>query len=140
MASSEGDSATNQASNFFDLVAYLQREEVRDARRQVHKLGNFDEWRDDKKSIEAAQQVGSSYDIAAVAIKNSLINARVFAEPWRTSICSTYKVIKDYIKDRQEKTDDCMYLAHYVGLARWLKGEAPQKNDPYGVSFPAKNR
>lgn len=130
--------AANKASNFFDLVGCLQRQEVRDARKKVHNLEDYRDWRDKQNCVEAAQQVGSSFDIAAVAMKSGLIEPRVFAEPWKTAICSTYDIIKDYIKERQQKTRDRMYLAHYVGLARLLKGEPPGPEGPYGVPFPGR--
>lgn len=132
--------AANKASNFFALVAYLQREEVREARRQVHNLGPYDTWRFNKEACEAAQQVASSFDIAAVAMINGLIDAEVFAMPWGPAIESTYEVVKGYIKDRQDESGHRIYLAHYVWLARLMKSqshkwefERPNETEPYAV-------
>lgn len=126
----------NKATNFFDLVSYLQRPEIREARSKVLSLGaDYSSWKDDQEAKKAAQQVASSFDIAAVAMKHGLIDAAVFSEPWKTSVLSTFVVLREFVADMQRQRGDDMYFAHYVGLARYLDDRASGDSPPYGVQF-----
>ena len=126
-----------KATNFFYLISYLQSEKVREARELVHKLEgqHYNSWKQDPDKTKAAQLVASSFDITAVVMKAELINIHIFSTPWKTAICSTYDILKDYVKDRQTKTNDNNYLAHYVGLVHFLQDKPIPVDGPCGVQF-----
>jgi hypothetical protein len=127
---------------YFAMAAYLQQPENRAAREIVAGLtaATYDQWKNDKHKMQAAQDVAMAFDITAAAMKNRLVNPKMFAAPWQTEICKSYLAIRDFIIDRQK--EDKMYVSHYVGLARYFGREAfaeekafTSDSQPNGVKF-----
>ena len=127
--------AASRADNFFALVSFLQRDEVREARKFVmNELPSspISSW--PEEADRKAQLVASTYDIAAVAIHHRLLQSEAFSIPWSPSIVACYKQLEEFIRVRQDERGRLCF-AHFVGLAIHLEPHLASEGGPYGVTF-----
>jgi hypothetical protein len=91
------------AQNILAVVNVLQGQDVRDARRVVRKtlVGRpFASWTADEE--RAAALVCSTYDIAAILIRQGLVTPAPFVEDWGSSIKHCHEVLRDYIAEMRK--------------------------------------
>jgi hypothetical protein len=109
------------AQNMLALVNFLQTEDVRDARRVVRKdlVGRpFSSWKPEEE--RAAALVCSTYDVAAIVMRQGLVPSAPFIENWGPSIKHCHEVLKDYIIDmRKPENSGPAYWDDFD----WLHGE-----------------
>ena len=90
--------SASDAQNILAVVNLLQREDVRSARRIVRQELEglmFSLWTPEHKT--AAALVCSSYDMAAILIKNGLVPADIFIKEWGPSIIHCRDILNDYL-------------------------------------------
>ena len=107
------------AQNFLSLINYLQAKEVQEARRLVrkHLVGKpHTTWTPDEE--RAAAITCSSYDVAAILIRQGLIPAAPFLENWGPSVKHCYEVLGDYLREMQKNSGP-----HYWNDFVWLNSE-----------------
>jgi hypothetical protein len=91
------------AQNVLAVVNLLQGQDVRDARRVVRKVlvgRSFTSWTADEE--RAAALVCSTYDIAAILIRQGLVPPAPFVEDWGPSIKHCHEVLRDYIVEMRK--------------------------------------
>jgi hypothetical protein len=106
----------NRGQNTIAIMEFLQRPEVREARRHVLTLK-----RDlaDYNDIDRTQAslVASSYDVAGLMVENGYIDKHVVIDAWGFSIVSTFKLLSPYLEDKR-KRDGVRLWVRYDSLAR----------------------
>lgn len=93
------------AQNILAVVNFLQAEEVRSARTIVRKdlrSKSMESW--DEGECQAASRVCSTYDVAAVLLREKLVPLGPFVENWGPSIKDCYQILLPYIRTMQAPT------------------------------------
>lgn len=94
------DSST--AQNILEVVNFLQGNEVRTARTVVRehlRKKDVSEWSDYER--QAASRVCSTYDVAAILLREQLVPIEPFTDNWGPSIKDCYEVLLPYIREMQ---------------------------------------
>lgn len=94
------DSST--AQNILEVVNFLQSNEVRDARtivREQLRKKRMSEWSESER--RAAARVCSTYDVAAILLREKLVPIEPFTGNWGPSIKDCYEVLLPYIQEMQ---------------------------------------
>ncbi len=90
------------SQNLLSLVAFLQEEPTRQARRRVIKqLSTLtrEQWSEEDRN--AADKVCSTYDIAAILLRNGFVDYRTIADNWGPSIKQCFEILRPYIREIQ---------------------------------------
>jgi hypothetical protein len=121
------------ATAFKAVYDLLQTDDVRSARRVVFtKLANkpFEAWTQDEKQI--AEKVCSSYDCAAIMVRNGMVPAKVVADSWGDSLRKTWGILAPLVtfyrlqRNSGEYWDDYEWLAGQAQVFRKTTSEKPQ--------------
>ena len=94
---------TQELQGFVQVVGWLQREEIRDARRTVYMLSNINSkvWSDE--DISAAEKVCHNFDVVGDMLRKKLITKRV-VDNWAFTIKRCWVIVKPMIeKYRKDK-------------------------------------
>jgi len=96
-------SKSRKAETFMELSKYLQREEIREARRILIGISGKDykDW--SKEETEAAEKVSHTYDVAGVMVFRKLIEKELVVDEWRRSIIKCWKAAEPMIKGYQKE-------------------------------------
>lgn len=123
-----------RTTNLLALAEFLQNSDARAARRHVlHTLASkpYVEWTDADR-LEAGR-VCSSYDLAGILVRRTLVDKDLVVDNWGPSIFRCYQVLRPHIQEMQTMDrggsrywDDFVWLQeearkHHVELAEVLR-------------------
>jgi len=96
-------SRSRKVTAFMNLSQFLQREEIREARRILIGTSgkNFEDW--SKEEIEAAEKACSTYDVAGIMVSKKLIEKDLVVNEWRDSIIKCWEAAKPMIEEYRKK-------------------------------------
>ena len=96
-------SRSRKVTAFMNLSQFLQREEIREARRILIGTSgkNFGDW--SKEEIEAAEKACSTYDVAGIMVSKKLIERDLVVNEWRDSIIKCWEAAKPMIEEYRKK-------------------------------------
>jgi hypothetical protein len=112
----------SRAQNFLSVVNYLQSEHIRKARTFVLEILRFkqfiqwSDWNDEERS--EASKVCSSYDVAAIVVKQGLVPKEIIVDNWGPSIRQCYSILKPFIEDAQIRNKSTEYWNDFEWLAK----------------------
>ncbi len=121
-------SRSRKVTAFTDISQFLQREEIREARRTLFEISgrNFKDW--SKEEIEAAEKACHTYDVAGIMVFKKLIEKDLIVNEWRYSIIKCWEVAKPMIIEyRKERGKD------YWDDFEWLYERAKGIKIPHGT-------
>jgi hypothetical protein len=90
------------SQNLLSLISFLQEEPTRQAREHViKKLSKLPraQWNED--DCHATDKVCSTYDIAAILLRNGFVDHKIVADNWGTSIKRCFEILWPYIQEKQ---------------------------------------
>lgn len=95
---------SRKVAAFTNLSQFLQKEEIREARRILIGIStkDFKSWT--RHEVEEAEKVCSTYDVAGIAVSKKLIEKDLVVNEWRDSIIKCWEaaepMIIEYRKER----------------------------------------
>jgi hypothetical protein len=106
----------NRGQNTIAIMEFLQRPEVREARRHVLTLKrDFADY--DEMDSAQASLVASSYDVAGLMAENGYIDKHVVIDAWGFSIVRTFELLSPYLEDKRMR-DGVRLWVRYDSLAK----------------------
>ena len=96
-------SRSRKVTAFMNLSQFLQREEIRRARRILIGTSgkSFEDWSEEE--IEAAERACSTYDVAGIMVSKKLIEKDLVVNEWRDSIIKCWEAAKPMIEEYRKK-------------------------------------
>jgi hypothetical protein len=96
-------SKSRKAQTFMELSKYLQREEIREARRVLIGISGkeYKDW--SKEETEAAEKASHTYDVAGVMVFRKLIEKELVVDEWRRSVIKCWEAAQPMIKGYQKE-------------------------------------
>jgi hypothetical protein len=120
---------SSESQNLITIINFLQDETTRSARdRVIRQMQNTDmaNWSDEDK--RAAGKVCSTYDVAAILLRNGYVPLNPIIDNWGPSISICYKTLRPYIAEMQRPKNagtrywnDFSWLNQQVQLANTHK-------------------
>jgi hypothetical protein len=92
----------SEAQNLLVLIDYLQRDDVRNARKMVLKelvTRDYSSWSEIEK--DEASLVPASFDVAGILIQSGAVNETAIVNNWGSSIVRCFDVCKPLIAERR---------------------------------------
>lgn len=129
---------SSKAQNLLEVVNFLQGNEVRAARAVVREqLRNKEMSKWDDLERQAASRVCSTYDVAAILLREGLVPIEPFADNWGPSIKDCYEVLLPYITEMQapsrsgpEYWNDFGWLYQQVAARRSVRSNSTMQPTP----------
>jgi len=94
----------SRAESGFGLIAFLQSQEVRNARKVVRSILSkkpIAEWSPDER--DAAAMVVANYDVAAALLRSGLLPVQLVTANWGPSIIHCYTILEPFIAEQRSQ-------------------------------------
>lgn len=121
-------SRSRKVAAFTDISQFLQREEIRKARRTLFEISekNFKDWSIEER--EEAEKACHPYDLAGIMVSEKLIEEGLIVKKWRYSIIRCWEAAKPMIMEyRKDRGKD------FWGDFEWLYERAKEIKIPHGT-------
>lgn len=107
------------AASFLEAVKWLQDEKIREARRKVFELGDFDKGLSDwsAEDRKQAEIVCHSYDVVGMMVRWNMVPMEIIVDSWADSIRRLWPICEPLVLERRRKQkapefwDDFQWLA-----------------------------
>jgi hypothetical protein len=113
------------AQNILAVVNFLQAEDVRAARGIVRRDLKNKAMPWDSHEVDAASRVCSTYDVAAILLREKLVPLEPFVENWGPSIVDCYRVLLPFIQEMQDSKNSG---PNYWNDFQWLYEQVSAQN------------
>ena len=112
---------SSRAESGLGLIAFLQSQEIRDARRVVRSVLSqkpIADWSQAER--DAAAMVVANYDVAAALLRSGLLSVELVTTNWGPSIKHCYAILEPFIEELRARPGG---HEKYWSNFRWLRDQ-----------------